>query len=164
MESNKILFVDDEPNVTSALKRTLRPRWPPASHPFNPLLALRVTQLPFEPRMRVRLIDALFEAVWARSVDVSDPAAVASVVASLGLDGSRAVEDALAPANKDKLRRATEDAIREGVFGVPTMLIDGELFWGFDDFKHLELVLERRDPVRDADLAAWREVRPSAQR
>ena len=140
------------------------PFQPPASHPFNSLLALRISQLPLEPDMRIRLIDKLFDAVWAHSVDVSDPAAVASLAQSLGLDGAKAVEDALAPSNKARLRRSTEDAVREGVFGVPTMQVDGENFWGFDDFKHLELVLADQDPVRKADLAAWDEVRPSARR
>ena len=65
---------------------------------------------------------------------------------------------------KDQLRRATDQAIEAGVFGVPTVLADGELFWGFDDFAHLERFLEGHDPIDERRLARWSEVRPSATR
>jgi 2-hydroxychromene-2-carboxylate isomerase len=140
------------------------PLRPPAAHPFNPLLALRVTSLPLSPDLRRRLIDTLFAAVWERGLDVSRPATVVALVGSLGLDGARAVANAGTPGTKDRLRRATEAALREGVFGVPTMIVGQELFWGFDDFKHLELVLAGDDPIEPEELKAWDEIRPSAWR
>jgi 2-hydroxychromene-2-carboxylate isomerase len=49
---------------------------PPAFLPFNPLLALRMTMLPLDDRMRRALIDALFRAVWVRGLHVSDATVV----------------------------------------------------------------------------------------
>jgi hypothetical protein len=50
------------------------------------------------------------------------------------------------------------------VFGVPTIIVDGELFWGFDDFAHLELFLAGKDPLDRSILDEWLQVRPTAQR
>jgi len=119
---------------------------PPAFLPFNPLLALRVTLLaPEESRSAV--IDALFRAVWARRLHVSEPAVVEALLGDLGLDGAGLVARAQEPEVKARLRRDTEEAIVRGVFGVPMMEVAGELFWGYDDFPFLELFLTGKDPL-----------------
>lgn len=141
---------------------TLRP---PATHPFNPLLALRVTLLPMPDATRQRLVTALMRAEWAERRDVSDPAVVRAVAASVGLDGERAIGDASKPEIKEALRRETDAAIAAGVFGVPTLIVDGELFWGYDDFPWLEGYLAGDDPLRRADLSEWAQaIRASARR
>jgi 2-hydroxychromene-2-carboxylate isomerase len=118
----------------------------PAYLPFNPLLALRVTLLaPDEKRHAV--IDALFRAVWARALHVSEPAVVEAVLAELGLDGAALVATAQEAEVKERLRSQTADAVARGVFGVPTMEAAGELFWGYDDLPLLELCLAGRDPL-----------------
>ncbi|HEU5059155.1 MAG TPA: 2-hydroxychromene-2-carboxylate isomerase [Kofleriaceae bacterium] len=118
----------------------------PAYLPFNPLLALRVTLLaPDEKRHAV--IDALFRAVWARALHVSEPAVVEAVLADLGLDGAALVATAQEAEVKERLRNQTAGAVARGVFGVPTMEAAGELFWGYDDLPFLELLLAGRDPL-----------------
>src|SRR5262249_46355535 len=52
------------------------PLRPPASHPFNPLLALRATYVPSDVGQQRRLIDALFRATWVDGQDVSNPEVV----------------------------------------------------------------------------------------
>ena len=49
---------------------------PPAFHPFNPLLALRVSSVPLDGAARRALIGALFDAVWVHGLHVSDPVVV----------------------------------------------------------------------------------------
>ncbi len=124
---------------------------PPAFLPFNPLLALRVTLLaPAEARSA--LIDALFRAVWARSLHVSEPAVVEAILAEVGLEAPALLAGANQPEVKARLRSETERAIARGVFGVPMMEVDDELFWGYDDLPFLELLLAGKDPLP----AAWR--------
>ena len=135
---------------------------PPAFMPFNPLLALRVTLLDFDEKMRRALIQALFEAVWVRSLHVSEPAVVVGVADELGLPGAALVERAQAPEIKAQLRRQTEEAADRGVFGVPTMEVDGELFWGYDDFPHLELFLAGKDPLDSDRWEEWRKPRQAS--
>ena len=141
------------------------PLEPPASHPFNSLLPLRVTSLPMDSDTRRRLVGALFRAIWAGGLNASDPAAVARIVSGTGLDGPRAVENAVTDATKRLLRRQTEAAVEQGVFGVPTMLVDGELFWGFDDFEPIDRMLSGDEPPLDtALLERWSSVTQSADR
>src|SRR4030095_6918845 len=64
------------------------PLAPPAHHPFNPLLSLRLSSLPLPEEERRMLIDALFQAVWVRGVRASDPPAVADFVTAAGLRGA----------------------------------------------------------------------------
>jgi len=127
----------------------------PIYFPFNPLLALRISLLPLEAPSRHKLIDALFEAVWSRSLHVSEPPVVERVANELGLPGADLVAQASRLEIKSQLRRQTDDAIARGVFGVPTMEVGDELFWGYDDFPFLELYLAGRDPL---DRNAWQKM------
>ena len=137
----------------------------PAFHPFNPLLALRASSIALGPAERVALIDALFQAVWVRRLHVSERDVVARVADEIGLDGAALVAEAERPETKAKLRRQTDEAIAAGVFGVPSMTVGGELFWGYDDFPHLELALAGRDPLAAVDWGRGLEpVKPSATR
>lgn len=138
-------------------KNTLRkaallgiPLHPPAFHPFNPLLALRASSLDMEDEVRAALVTALFRAVWVERRHVSEPEVVAEVARSVGIDGPRLVEEARTPEAKTRLRARTDAAIAEGVFGVPTMQVEGELFWGYDDLPFLERFLAGEDPLQTA--------------
>lgn len=133
------------------------PLVPPKFHPFNPLLALRVSSLALPDRQRAGIISALFEAVWARGLHVSEAPVVRALLVELGLDGDALVTEAESPAAKSALRRQTDEAIARGVFGVPSMELDEELFWGYDDFPYLELRLAGRDPLDPAQWRKWLE-------
>jgi len=138
---------------------------PPAFHPFNPLLALRVSSQPLAASDRTRLIDGLFSAVWARGLHVSDPLVVRQVADEIGLPGAALVAKAQEAESKTLLREQTADAIARNVFGVPTVEVGDELFWGYDDFPYLELFLEGKDPIDPADWVDWSVPRqPSAVR
>jgi 2-hydroxychromene-2-carboxylate isomerase len=137
------------------------PLRPPAFHPFNPLLALRVSSLEMDDAARTRLVDALFRAIWADGLHVSEPEVVARIADGLGLDGAGLVAQAAEPEAKARLRRRTDDAIARGVFGVPTMEAEGELFFGYDDLPYLEMALAGEDPL---DPAVPRSGRPGPPR
>jgi 2-hydroxychromene-2-carboxylate isomerase len=140
------------------------PLAPPPSHPFNPLLALRVASLPMSGEARRALVDGLFAATWGSGPGVTEPEVVASIARAAGLDGEQAVRDANSMEAKDRVRRQTEEAIAAGVFGVPAMLVDGELFWGLDSFPNLERFLEGRDPIDLGALARWAGTPATARR
>ncbi len=136
----------------------------PASHPFNPLLALRVASADLKAAEGRALVDALFDATWRRGVDVTDARSVAEVVRAAGLDGPRLVEWAASPEAKERVKKVTAEALAAGAFGVPTMVAEGELFWGVDSFANLERNLEGKDPLKGMAEAPWRKVVPSATR
>ena len=101
-------------------------RMPPA-HPFNPIKALRLTLAMDGSLDAVR---AVFRHIWRDGNDVASPEGFAALCEAVGFpEGVTAVEQ---PAVKDALRAHTDAAIALGVFGVPTLVHDGELFWGED--------------------------------
>ena len=140
------------------------PMRPPASHPFNPLIPLRASLVPDDAAEKTRLVDALFRAAWVDGKDVSKDEVVARVADAIGIDGAALIAATRTDAVKHRLRAETDAAIGVGVFGVPTMVADGELFWGFDDFAHLELFLAGKDPLDRSVLDEWLGVRPTASR
>lgn len=117
------------------------PLKPPPSHPFNPLLALRVASLPMDADTRRALVTGLFEAVWAGGGGVETPGAVGAVAAAVGLDPVAALTAATTPEGKQRVKDQSSQALADGVFGVPTMTVDGQLFWGYDSFGHLDRFL-----------------------
>jgi 2-hydroxychromene-2-carboxylate isomerase len=78
----------------------------------------------------------VFERFFRRELDLENPAALAAVLAELGLDSNdfRHFADIEGEA---ALHRAGEEAGRDGVFGVPTLIVAGEMFWGNDRIKWL---------------------------
>jgi 2-hydroxychromene-2-carboxylate isomerase len=122
----------------------------PPTHPFNPLLGLRLASLPLPSTERDAVITALYAATWARGDGIETAEQATSALDAAGLPGADLV--ARAAEAKAELRRATDDAIAHGVFGVPTVRVDDELFWGVDSFAHLERYLEGKDPLRGMDL------------
>lgn len=135
---------------------------PPPSHPFRPLLPLRVSSLDLAEAEREALIAALFGATWSEQLDVSEPEVVAWVADAVGLDGAALVEQAGAQAIKDRLRGQTDAAIARGVFGVPTFEVEGELFWGYDDLPYLERFLAGEDAIDPEDAKLWEAGPPRA--
>jgi len=63
---------------------------------------------------------------------------VARIAQEIGLDGPALLQAAQEPAIKDALRRRVEEAIALGVFGAPTIVVDGEVFWGNDRLPQIE--------------------------
>ncbi len=136
----------------------------PPTHPFNPLLALRASSLALPDDARRRLISALFGAVWATGEGLEAPGAVARIAGSVGLDGEAIERAASEPDGKARLRAQTDEALAAGVFGVPTVAVDGELFWGVDGLDLLDTYLERREPVPPELVARWETLQASAVR
>lgn len=152
-------------NVLRKAQRLGLPIAPPHSHPFNPLAALRLACCALDDDSRLRLIDTLWQAAWVQSREVSDPAVLVEVLRASGFDGESLIAEAGEPAARDRLRAHTDGALAAGVFGVPTVLVDGELFWGFDDLDELDAHLAgTRLALAPSALAAWETVRPSVVR
>ncbi|HEY3594443.1 MAG TPA: 2-hydroxychromene-2-carboxylate isomerase [Polyangiaceae bacterium] len=138
----------------------------PPAHPFNPLLALRVAALDVDAALRRRIVDALFGAVWATGVGIEGPDRVAAVLGDAGIDAAPLLAAAVTPEAKERLRHNTDEALARGAFGVPTMFVDGEMFFGFDSFPAIEAFARGEDPVRQhADMVSrWATLPATATR
>lgn len=121
-------------------------RFPPA-HPFNPLPALRLCIAAGSGAVAV---DAIFDWIWLQGRAADDVGTLEALAAQLGVDDPATAVSAIDV--KEALRRNTEAAIAAGVFGVPTLSIDGELFWGNDAHPLMAAVLD--DPLL-LEQPAW---------
>ena len=99
-------------------------RFPPA-HPFNPLTALRLC---VAAGATAEAVDAVFDWIWGQGHAGDSLEALAPLAAALGVDPAAIGSDA----TKAALRANTEAAIAAGVYGVPTLVFDGSMFWGND--------------------------------
>jgi 2-hydroxychromene-2-carboxylate isomerase len=99
----------------------------PPEHPFNPLPLLRLAlACDCDPQA----IHRIFRFVWRDGRLPDLPIEWAELTTELGVHD--ASERIASPEIKNALRRNTDEAIAHGVFGVPTLVIGDELFWGVD--------------------------------
>jgi len=76
-----------------------------------------------------------FRARWAEARDVADPAVVRELLAGAGLEADAALARAQSEEAADRLAAETQAAVQRGVFGVPTVFVGDEMFWGNDRFE-----------------------------
>ena len=80
---------------------------------------------------------AVMGAIWVGERNIADEATLAALVAGQGLPARR-LEDAHSQAAHERYESATARAIEAGVFGAPSYVIDGEIFWGQDRLDFVE--------------------------
>lgn len=121
----------------------------PAQHPFNPLAQLRLLLACAPPggTPNRHTCERVLRHVWRGGGDANDPPRLAALALELS---PRVAPDAAAV--KQALKDATADALARGIFGVPTIAVDGRLFWGVDALPMLSACL-RGDPWFDGP--AW---------
>ena len=110
---------------------TLEPKFFPA----NEVPAARcVIALREQGRMAdaIRLAHAVLRALWAEEKNTGDPATLRGIIAGCGLDADAVMAAGEAPEIAAKREAYTKHAIEQGVFGAPSFVIDGEIFWGQD--------------------------------
>jgi 2-hydroxychromene-2-carboxylate isomerase len=90
--------------------------------------------------------DLVFTMFWNHELDVEDLDQMKAVIARIGGDPEAFAAYALGPARAEH-ERIIAEAEALGVFGVPTMVLDGELFWGGD---RIPLLIERLDGIAPA--------------
>ena len=101
----------------------------PPQHPFNPLALLRLLHAcaPAGGTPNRRACEAVLHHVWHGGLDPNDPGRLAALTRELA---PRIAPDD--PAVKQALKDETADALARGIFGVPTVELDGRAFWGLD--------------------------------
>ena len=94
------------------------------------------------------LSNAILRAVWVEDRDIADHATLAAIASENGMDGKAllaATEDAAVQA---EYQSNTDEAVKLGVFGAPTYVFDGEMFWGQDRLQMLEWRLAQKPGAR----------------
>jgi 2-hydroxychromene-2-carboxylate isomerase len=84
------------------------------------------------PDLQAAMAHALYHAYWAEGRDLATPEAVAGIALPAGLDAPAIVAAAASEEAAKLLRDAVAASIAAGIFGSPTIVVDGEPFWGSD--------------------------------
>ena len=110
--------------------------------PLNTLRPMRVLAGVHlhQPQELSATMEALFRALWVDAVDISDEAVLRDVLERAGLDAEAFLEWAGQDEVKEQLKTDTDEAVQRGLFGVPTLFVGDEMFWGQD---RLDFVRER---------------------
>lgn len=132
----------------------------PPSHPFNPLLALRMCTALSDENQKQKLIHKMFTACWSEGKNIADANILSQLANECGLDGQLLLQKAQESTIKEQLKKNTEAALKKGVFGVPTFLVNGELFWGNDRLHFLKRFLKEGKPLYDIAKASELLSRP----
>ena len=101
---------------------------------FSPLEAARATMWikRHAPELTERFVVAAYRRTWVQAQDLARRETVLDVARELGVDPRALAIGLDDPRLKDEFRTAVTDAISRGVFGSPTVVVDGETFWGAD--------------------------------
>lgn len=136
----------------------------PPTHPFNPLLPLRISGAIEEPALQAKIISTFFDAVWGQGNAIDTPDAVRRVLSEAGFTPEVFIQQASDPVIKIRLNQHTSEAVARGAFGVPTAVVDDELFWGVDALPHLERYLRGEQQLDETQMQCWHDVPATAGR
>ena len=128
---------------------------PPKNHPFNPLPALRMSLKEVSGIHQTKVIDTIFLKGWSHGNDLGDISTLVSILEKNSLDGLSFSRQISKPEIKKLLIEETNMAIEKGVFGVPSFIINDNLFWGNDQIEHIELLLAGKDPLDKEKLNVY---------
>jgi len=87
---------------------------------------------------------AMFTAAWVDGKDLSDKNTLADILDKAGINSAAALEAMTQPEMKSALIQSTEKAVKRGIFGAPSMIVDGDIFFGQDRLIWIERALSKQ--------------------
>lgn len=106
--------------------------------PFNSITLQRMLTAAVEDGRAVQLIEALLPAIWEEGIDLNSPEAMGEVLGAAGFDAADLFARAQTDETKQKLVVSTDGAVARGAFGIPTMYVGEEMFFGKERLAQIE--------------------------
>jgi 2-hydroxychromene-2-carboxylate isomerase len=119
----------------------------PKNLPFNSLYALRLALETSSGDHQKAVIDAIFRAGWQFGLDIGSDDVLKGVLRDHNLYSEELIEKMESKSARIELKANIERALQQELFGVPSFIVDGEIFWGNDSTKYLEMHLNGTDPL-----------------
>lgn len=117
----------------------------PTPFPQNSLYGARLALIGHPEGWGVAFTRAVYEAEFAGGANIGDKRVLMDILTRLGLDAEAVLARSETPEAKQALRQQTEEAQELGIFGAPSFLARGELFWGDDRLEQaLDIVAGKR--------------------
>lgn len=122
--------------------------WPPRVFPVNSVKAMRgcvfLDQTGGSKAM-VPFARAVFEAYWGEDKDISQDAVLADICKRVGVDAGALLKGITEQSVKDRLKANTDEVMRRGGFGSPTIFVNGtDMYFGNDRLPLIREALRRR--------------------
>jgi len=77
-------------------------------------------------------IEKIFNSIWKDGLNMNDPIVIEKVLKNMDLNPEIFISKATNEKIKDKLRKITDEALKKGIFGAPTFVVNKKIFWGQD--------------------------------
>lgn len=119
----------------------------PKTHPFNSLYALRLALKSTAGDLQADVIKTLWLAGWQKRIDMGEPDELLAVLREAGLPADELYEKSFTKEAKVELKANIQEAISFGAFGVPSMVVNSELFWGNDAVEDMLNFVNGTDPL-----------------
>ncbi len=116
----------------------LRPKFFPVPEQLAACLVIAAGKAGGDP---LRLAHAILRAVWAEDRDIADSDTLQAIARETGHDDPNLMAAAADPDTQSAYEAQTENALSRGVFGAPTHVVDGTLFWGQDRLDFVDRAL-----------------------
>ena len=113
----------------------------PEYFPYDSKLAALTIIAAGQDGTSMRLAAAFFRGCWLEEKNMADETQLAAAIRDAGLDSARLLGQAKAPETAAQFEAFTDEAIARQIFGAPTYVYNGELFWGQDRLEFLDRAL-----------------------
>lgn len=124
----------------------------PQTHPFNSLYALRLSLKSVAGESQQEVIDCLWRAGWSERIDMGNPDSLLNSLRLANLPADELYEKSFSKEARLELKSNLARALEFGVFGVPSFVVDNELFWGNDSLQDLQAFINGKDTLNRAKL------------
>jgi len=122
--------------------------FPPSVFPVNSVKSLRGALVALEHGKICAYSEAVFSAYWSDDLDISKDEVLEPLVRKVGLDPAEYFEKIQQAAYKDRIRANTEECMRRGGFGSPTLFVGDSMFFGNDRLVLVEHALAKQGGKR----------------
>lgn len=109
--------------------------------PFNSILLQRMLLAADQDGRGVQFAESLLRAIWEEGIDVTSTEALGAAITAAGFDAADLFARAQTDAIKQGLAASTDAAVARGAFGIPTVWVDGEMFFGKERLGQIEELL-----------------------
>ena len=113
-----------------ALKNKIDFKWN-TKFPINTLYLMR-GYLVIDDNLKEKFFDICFDAYWKENIDISDDKNFDKILDLVKIDKKKFYEDIQNIKIKNKLKDLTNVAFEKDIFGAPTFVVNGKIFWGQD--------------------------------
>lgn len=134
-------------DLLRATKMNNIPFTTPKHLPFNSLYALRLALIGTAGNKQREIIDCIYRAGWEKGLDIGSDDVLKEILKENNLYSDDLIEKMESKNARVELKANVERALQRELFGVPSFVVDGEMFWGYDSTKYLEMYLNGTDPL-----------------